>query len=139
MSDTPAAYGALILRLSLAAMWWAHGLLKLMVFSLPGTAGFFASLGLPGALAYLVFGAEMLAGALLLLGWHGRLVSLAMLPVLIGATWVHWGNGWVFSNTGGGWEYPVFLIVASVAHSLIGDGAHALRSGVGLPVRAARA
>lgn len=128
MLNQSTAYGALLLRLSLAAMWWAHGLLKWQVFTLPGTAAFFESVGLPGASAYLVFSAEMIAGALLLIGWHGRLVSLAMLPVLVGASWVHLGNGWVFSNAGGGWEYPVFLIAASLVHALIGDGAHALRS-----------
>ena len=41
---------------------------------------------------------------------------------------MHLGNGWVFSNTGGGWEYPAFLIVASFALWLLGDGAFALRS-----------
>lgn len=133
MLNQSTAYGALLLRLSLAAMWWAHGLLKWQVFTLPGTAAFFESVGLPGAFAYLVFSAEMIAGALLLIGWHGRLVSLAMLPVLVGASWVHLGNGWVFSNAGGGWEYPVFLIAASLVHALIGDGAHALRSNARQP------
>ena len=131
MLNQSTAYGALLLRLSLAAMWWAHGLLKWQVFTLPGTAAFFESVGLPGAVAYLVFSAEMIAGALLLIGWHGRLVSLAMLPVLVGASWVHLGNGWVFSNAGGGWEYPVFLIAASLVHALIGDGAHALLASAG--------
>ena len=133
MFNPSSAYGALLLRLSLAAMWWAHGLLKWLVFTLPGTAGFFESVGLPGALAYLVFSAEMIAGALLLIGWHGRLVSLLMLPVLVGASWVHLGNGWVFSNAGGGWEYPVFLIAASLVHVLIGDGAHAVRNSARQP------
>jgi putative oxidoreductase len=40
---------------------------------------------------------------------------------------VHLPNGWVFTSQGGGWEYPVFLIVASLALWLIGDGAFALR------------
>lgn len=32
---------ALLLRLALCTMFVAHGLLKVMVFTLPGTAGFF--------------------------------------------------------------------------------------------------
>jgi len=36
-------------------------------------------------------------------------------------------NGWVHTSPGGGWEYPVFLVVASVALWLIGDGAWSLR------------
>jgi putative oxidoreductase len=40
--------------------------------------------------------------------------------------WVHAGNGWVFTAPNGGWEYPAFLIVASVVQFLLGDGAYAL-------------
>jgi putative oxidoreductase len=56
-----------------------------------------------------------------------RLAAAALLPVLAGATWVHWKNGWLF--TGGGWEYPLFLAVATVVQALVGDGAHALKGG----------
>ena len=45
----------------------------------------------------------------------------------VGATLQHAGNGWVFSNANGGWEYPVFLIAASLVHALLGDGRYALR------------
>ena len=53
--------------------------------------------------------------------------------------WVHVGNGWVFTAPGGGWEYPLFLIVASVALALIGDGAFAISPSRPLPVRHAPA
>ena len=123
-----APYAALILRVALGVMFVAHGLvLKAFVFGLPGTAQFFESLGLPGVFAYLVFAAETLGGIALILGVKTRLVALALVPVLLGATWVHAGNGWLFSAQGGGWEYPVFLAVAAVAQALLGDGAHALR------------
>ena len=36
-----AAYGVTLLRISLGVMWVAHALLKLFVFTLPGTAKFF--------------------------------------------------------------------------------------------------
>jgi putative oxidoreductase len=128
MFDTRMApYGALALRLGLGAMFIAHGvILKLLVFTLPGTAQFFASIGLPGALAYPVFAAEAVGGVLLILGVGTRWVALALIPILAGATWVHAGNGWVFSNQGGGWEYPVFLILASAVQAALGDGAWAL-------------
>jgi putative oxidoreductase len=45
------------------------------------------------------------------------------------AAWVHWPNGWAHTSAGGGWEYPVFLISASVTLWLLGDGAYALRRG----------
>jgi putative oxidoreductase len=124
---TPAAYGTTLLRLSLGLMWVSHALLKLLVFTLPGTAQFFASVGIPGTLAYPVFAAELAGGAAILLGLYARQVALALAPIMAVAALVHLPNGWVFTSAGGGWEYPVFLLVASVALWLLGDGALALR------------
>ena len=126
-SHAGAAYGTTLLRISLGLMWLAHALFKLLVFSLPGTAQFFASTGLPGFLAYPVFALELLGGVALLLGVYARQVALALLPIMAGAACVHLGNGWVFTRPNGGWEYPVFLMAASVVLWLLGDGAFALR------------
>jgi putative oxidoreductase len=127
MIDTKTApFAALVLRLALGTMFVAHALLKLFVFTLPGTVQFFESLGLPGPLAYATFAAELVGGMLLILGIGTRWVAAALVPVLIGAAWVHIGNGWLFSAPKGGWEYPVFLVVAAVVQALLGDGAYAL-------------
>lgn len=126
--DNAAGLGAALLRISLGVMWIAHALLKWFAFTLPGTAQFFASVGFPGSLAYPVFAAELIGGAAIVLGVYARQASLALLPVMLAAAWVHLPNGWVHTSPGGGWEYPVFLCIASVAHVLIGDGAFALRS-----------
>ena len=127
-----APYGALLLRVSLGVMFIAHSVyLKFFVFTLAGTAQFFGSLGLPEFLAYVVFAAETVGGLALIVGFRVRLVSVALIPILLGAFWVHSGNGWLFSAKGGGWEYPLFLIAASVAQALVGSGAHALTSDVG--------
>ena len=104
----------------------AHALPKYYVFTLPGTAQFFQSLGLPGALAYLTFWAELAGGALILAGLHARWVAAALLPVLLGAVWAHAGNGWLFSAANGGWEYPAFLAAAALVQVLLGDGRFAL-------------
>lgn len=128
VSYSAADYGAALLRVALGAMFLAHGLLKVFVFTLPGTAGFFASVGFPGFLAYIVVPAEVLAGAALLVGFRTRLVAALTVPILIGAATVHFGNGWVFSAPKGGWEYPVYLIVAAIAQSLLGGGAYAIDS-----------
>jgi putative oxidoreductase len=122
------ALGTFLLRIALGAMYLSHSIvLKLMTFGLAGTAGFFASLGLPAWLAYLTIAAEAIGGTLLVLGWHTRVVALALIPDLLGAIiWVHAANGWVFSAKGGGWEYPALLIVVSVVLALLGDGAYAL-------------
>lgn len=122
-----ASYGALGLRIALGVMFLAHSVyLKGVVFTLAGTAQFFQSIGLPGLLAYLVFGMEALGGLLLILGVQTRLVTVALVPVLIGATWAHAGNGWLFTNQGGGWEYPLFLAIAAGVQALLGAGAFAL-------------
>ena len=121
-------YAALVLRVSLGVMFLAHSLyLKAFVFTLTGTAQFFASIGLPASLAYVVFLAEAIGGLLLLAGVYTRWVALALVPILIGAAWVHWPNGWLFTAPNGGWEYPVFLSAAAVAQFLLGDGAYAMR------------
>lgn len=121
-------YGITTLRISLGLVLIAHSLwLKLVIFTLPGTAAFFESIGLPGFSAYAVFLIEALTGIALVLGIESRWAALIAVPVLAGATWAHSGNGWLFNNEGGGWEYPLLLTVASVAQTLMGDGALALR------------
>lgn len=121
------AYAALVTRLSLGVMYLAHGLLKVLVFTPAGTVGFFESIGLPGFLAYLTILAEVGGGLLLIAGIGTRLVSAALIPALLGALFlVHADKGWLFSAPGGGWEYPAFLIAASVVAILLGNGAYAL-------------
>ena len=125
--NSTASYGVLVLRLSLGVMFIAHGLLKIMVFTLPGTVQFFQSVGFPGYLAYVVAFAELGGGVLLILGVYARWTALALIPILLGAAFVHWGNGWVFSAPNGGWEYPLYLAVTAFALYLLGDGPYALR------------
>lgn len=120
------SYGALLLRLTLGVMFLAHGLLKVLVFTLPGTVQFFESQGFPGVLAYVVIAAEIGGGLLMIAGIRARWIALALVPLLLGAATVHVPNGWVFSAPGGGWEYPVFLAIAAMVQFLIGDGAWAL-------------
>ena len=121
------AVAALVLRVALGTMFVAHALLKYFAFTLPGTAQFFESLGLPGTLGYITFAAELVGGVLLIAGVRVRTVSLVLVPILLGATWVHAGNGWLFSAPKGGWEYPAFWTVTLVVQALLGDGAFALR------------
>lgn len=122
-------YAVTLLRVSLGVMYLAHSIvLKLFTFGLAGTAGYFESIGLPGWLAYVTFAAEAVGGAMLVLGIHARWVAVALIPAPLGAIiWVHGGNGWVFNAPDGGWEYPLYLIVLSVAQFLFGDGRYALR------------
>lgn len=118
---------ALILRVSTGGLFIAHALMKIMVFTPAGTASYFESLGLPGFLAYLTIAAELVGGALLILGVATRWIALALAAELLGAAILgHGSNGFFFNNEGGGWEYPVFWAVVLVALSLLGNGAYAL-------------
>ncbi len=126
MNSSHAMTAAFLNRLALGTMFLSHGLLKVFVFTLPGAAGFFESIGFPGWTAYAVTFAEVAGGAALILGLRSRIVSAALLPVLLGATFAHWGNGWVFSAPNGGWEYPAFLAVSALVQVLLGDGRFAL-------------
>jgi putative oxidoreductase len=125
--ERTAPHAALLLRVSLGVMLLAHGFLKVFVFTPAGTAGFFESLGLPGFLAYPTIIAEVGGGAALILGVYTRPVSLALVPILIGSIiFAHADAGWLFSNEGGGWEFPAFWTIALVVQALLGDGPYAL-------------
>src|SRR4051812_40234486 len=128
-----AAYAALLLRVSLALMFFAHAYLKIVVFTPAGAAKYFESLGVPGFLAYLTMAAEIGGGVLLLLGVETRWVALLLIPLIAGTiVLVHGKNGWLFSNKDGGWEYPAFWIVGLIVLALLGDGAAALGPKLGL-------
>lgn len=129
-----ARFATLLLRVSLGALFLAHAGLKLFVFTPAGTAGYFASLGLPGAFAYLVIAAELAGGAALIAGVYARIVAVALVPILLGAiATVHGPAGFFFNNPNGGWEFPAFWALALVVLAGLGDGAYAL-----LPTRPAR-
>lgn len=123
-----------LLRVALGLMFIAHSwLLKLLVFTLPGTVKFFGAIGLPEWFAYVVFAAEAIGGILLVLGIQARWVALALVPILAGATWAHWSNGWMFGYTNGGWEYPLYLTLLAVAQFMLGDGSYVLMRSTPLP------
>jgi len=128
MTDTRTApYSALVLRIALGIMFVAHGLTKLILFTPAGTAKFFESVGFAGWLAWPIIAFEIVAGVLLVTGVYARLIAAVAAIELLGASTVHFGNGWMFTNANGGWEYPVFLAVAAAALALLGDGAFALK------------
>lgn len=121
-------YGPTLLRMALGIIFLAHGAyLKVVVFTVPGTVGFFESLGLPAIVAYGTIAAESLGGILLLLGVQVRSTAAVLVAVSLGATWAHSANGWVFNNAGGGWEYPLFLAVTTAVLMVTGAGALQLK------------
>jgi putative oxidoreductase len=122
-----APWAALILRVGLGILFLAHGLLKLLVFKPAGAYGYFKSLDLPGALAYVTMTAELAGGTALIIGFMPRYVALLLIPLILGTiVTVHGKNGWIFSNKDGGWEFPAFWALALFVQFLLGDGAWVL-------------
>jgi putative oxidoreductase len=129
-----APYAVFFLRLCLGSMFIAHALLKVRVYTIPGTVAMFKSLGLPGWFAYLIIAVELIGGACLILGIVPRYVALLLIPEILGTiVTVHGKNGWLFTNKDGGWEYPAFWAAALLVQFLLGDGAWALVPSPPLP------
>ena len=65
-------------RIAIAALFLPAGLNKLM--GVEGTKGYFASLGLPAVaiLVWVVIAIEVLGGVALILGYHTRLLAIAL-------------------------------------------------------------
>ncbi len=129
IDDKTAPYGALVLRVSMGILFILHGAyLKIFVFTMGGTSQYFDSLGLPGWFAWAVMLVETIGGLALILGVYARWVALVLgVHLLFAAFLGHSGNGWLFSNQGGGYEYPVFWAIACFTLTMLGDGAHALK------------
>jgi len=122
------ANGAMLLRLGLGTMWIVHALLKWFVFTLPGFGDWLASQGIPAFMAWPVFILELTGGLMILIGFYARYASAALMPIMLVAAWTHIPNGWLHTSENGGWEYPMFLVLASIVHILIGNGRFAFRS-----------
>ena len=122
-----APYGLALLRVSLGVLFLAHVGLKIFVFTIPGFVGYFASLGLPAVAAYGVIALELLGGLALMLGIYAPWVAIPLAVEMLGTiVMVHGHNGWLFTDKGGGWEYPAFWMISLVVLTLLGDGAFAL-------------
>ena len=128
IDNRTAPYGALILRVAMGLLFLAHGGLKIFVFGPAGTTQYFVSLGLPAWVGNAIIALEVIGGLALIFGIYARAVAIVLAVELFTAVgMVHAAKGWLFTNQGGGWEYPAFWAVALIALTLIGDGAHAMR------------
>lgn len=115
--------GLSLLRIASGGMFIAHGLLlKVFEYGVSGTIEYFVSEGYPAFLAYVVIFLETIGGLLLIAGWFTRTTAALLLPILVGATYEHWANGWSFSNPGGGWIFPAFWALTLVVQILVGSG-----------------
>ncbi len=114
-----------LLRIVLGVIFTYHGYLKLFVpGGLPGTATFFAQVGIPLANVSAVVAAfaEFFGGLFLLLGMVTKWSSLLLIiNMLVAFFKVHLKNGLLISN--GGYEFVLALLAALVVVLVNGAGA----------------
>lgn len=110
--------GIFIIRLSLAAIFIAHGIQKFVDWD--AMSAFFGSIGLPvvvfGAIAVL----EVASGVAMLLGLGTRLAGWVIAAIMVGAVvTLHWEQGFL-----GGWEFNLILLAAGLGIACLGPGAY---------------
>lgn len=121
-------YAALLLRVSLGILFLTHVGLKFFVFFHPRICRLLRIPGFARRSCQSRHCAGIVRRPALILGIYAPLVALPLAAEMLGTiVFVHGANGWMFSNKGGGWEYPAFWTVALIVLYLLGDGAYALR------------
>jgi putative oxidoreductase len=126
-SDAKQAIALGLIRIFVGLVFVLHGAQKLFVYHYAGVAGMFQHMGIPapGVSAALAIAAELVGGFLLLGGLYTRLAAIPVgFTMLVAILQVHLHAG--FFAQGGGFEYPLTLLVANVAFILAGGGAFAL-------------
>jgi putative oxidoreductase len=121
-----APYGLFLLRISLGFDWLVHAFLKVSRGMYTHEA-LLAKNGITPLLAWPTFSLEVIGGVAIILGWYTRQWAGFLLIFLAVVVWIKWPVGWGYSNTGGGWEYPMLWLVAQAALVLAGSGAFALQ------------
>ena len=114
-------------RMIVGLVFVLHGAQKLFVYHYAGVVGAFHQMGIPAPAfsAVLAMAAEFVGGLLLLSGLYTRLAAIPVaFTMVVAITQVHFHNG--FFAQGGGFEYPLTLLVATIALAIGGGGAFAL-------------
>lgn len=126
--------GVALIRVLIGVALAAHGYAKFFKGGrIPGTAGWFDSMGMrPGKLhAYLAASTEVGAGLLFAAGLLTPLASAGVVGLMVVAGWtVHRHNG--FFIVGEGWEYTFILAVIAIGIATTGPGQYSLDYQFGL-------
>jgi putative oxidoreductase len=131
VTRTSGDFAPLIMRLTLAVVFFPHGAQKVLGwfggYGFEGTMGFFTSkMGLPYAVALLPVLTEFLAPFALAAGLFTRIAALAVgVDMFVAVVMVHGQNGffmnWFGNQKGEGYEYH--LLVIGLALALVVQGA----------------
>lgn len=128
-------YGIALLRVSLGVYYVLHGYYGWLVIGVERLSALNASMGipLPTVSAWAVVLGHLVGGALLIIGLYARLGALMNVPIMAGAALlVHFDQDFfmhgIVTNpaTGaavaGGYEYSLFLFLATIVVVLLGGG-----------------
>jgi putative oxidoreductase len=124
--ERQAQWGIAVLRVTVGAIFLAHGLQKVFVIGMPAVAEFMAQAGipLPMASAILVSAVETLCGMALVLGLLTRWAAVPLaIDMLVAMIVVHLPGGFFLPN---GIEFTLALLAGCVSIGLVGPGAFAL-------------
>lgn len=114
--------GPFLLRIVTGAIFLGHGLIKWQIMGVDGTAAMLSGIGfpIPGFFAVLLIVAEVLGGALLILGawthWTAKVLAVVALVALVT---VHLKNGFIGQ---GGYEFILLILVACISLMITGGG-----------------
>jgi len=127
-------FALLLIRVCLGLTMFAHGYNKFFGGGrIPGTAGWFDSIGMrPGKVhALMAASTEVGAGLMFAAGLLTPLAAAAFVGLHIVAAWtVHRHSGFFIVKSG--WEYNMVLAVAAVAVAGVGPGQWSLDDALGL-------
>ncbi len=126
-SEQWADIAPLVLRVALGVVFAWHGYDKVFVKGIPAITGFMGSLGLPmpELMAYILSYGELIGGLLLIVGAFTYWVTLFDI-VVAAVAWVtvHAANG--FAVSGGGYEFIMLILAASISLMISGAGKYSV-------------
>ncbi|MGA2774993.1 MAG: DoxX family protein [Candidatus Omnitrophota bacterium] len=136
VTDTKNDYAALVLRLMLGIVFFAHGAQKALGWF--GGGGFFNTMNtftqqmhIPYIFALSAIAAEFLGSIALIIGFFTRIASLFIAVVMFVVIWmIHWQNGffmnWYGVQKGEGIEYHLLVIAICIALMIKGGGSFSI-------------
>lgn len=112
-----------VLRIVVGFLFAAHGWQKFSQFTIAGTQGAFAQMGVPAAdlVAPVVATLELAGGIALILGLFARPFALLLALDMVGALFLVHATAGVFVDAGG-FELVLILAAAALAVALVGPG-----------------
>ncbi|MBM7701155.1 DoxX family protein [Kurthia huakuii] len=109
----------LVLRVMLGISFLTHGISKFQG-GIDQTAAWFDSIGIPGAMAYIVAVVEIVGGLMMIFGIAVKYVGPAFVVVMLGAIFtVKKDFGFLGNDNGSGYELELVLAVISLFFVLI--------------------